>query len=300
MPGQILWPQTAGKVRKDGMSPRDREESSDVVRALVRSANIEVIPMRGTDEKLTVVPPSTTLTITCSPKFGLERTLEYTALATKAGHRVVPHLAARQVRDEAELRDFVGRVNDLGVTDMYVIGGDAPDPAGPYTSAAELLEALSGIDHRLERIGVGCYPEGHPSISDEVLLEALQRKQPMANYMVSQLCFDVDALVAWLRRTRALGITLPLRIGLAAPMNARKLVELSMRIGVGSSIKYLTKQHGFVRNMLFGSSYKPEKLLLGIGDGLSSDELRIEGLHLFSFNQLAPTVEWQRRVAGLS
>jgi methylenetetrahydrofolate reductase (NADPH) len=280
------------------MSAQDRVETGDVVAALVRSANIEVIPMRGTDAKLAAVPPTTTLTITCSPKFGLERTLEYTALAAKAGHKVVPHLAARQVKDDAELREFVGRVNDLGVTDMYVIGGDAPEPAGKFTSAAELLETLAGIDHSLERIGVGCYPEGHPSIANDVLLDALRRKQPMANYMVSQLCFDVDALVTWLRQTRMQGITLPLRVGLAAPMNSRKLIELSMKIGVGSSLKYLTKQHGFLRNMLFGSSYKPEKMLFKIGDGLSSDELNIEGLHLFSFNQIAPTVEWQQRVAG--
>jgi methylenetetrahydrofolate reductase (NADPH) len=280
------------------MSARDRVETSEVVAALVRSANIEVIPMKGTDAKLAAVPPTTTLTITCSPKFGLERTLEYTALAAKAGHKVIPHLAARQVADEAELREFVGRVNDLGVTDMYVIGGDAPEPAGKFTSAAELLESLAGIEHTLDRIGVGCYPEGHPSIANDVLLEALQRKQPMANYMVSQLCFDVDALVTWLRQTRAQGITLPLRVGLAAPMNSRKLIELSMKIGVGSSLKYLTKQHGFLRNMLFGSSYKPEKMLFKIGDDLSSDELNIEGLHLFSFNQIAPTVEWQQRVAG--
>jgi len=36
-------------MRRNCMSARDREETSDVVRTLVRSANIEVIPMRGTD-----------------------------------------------------------------------------------------------------------------------------------------------------------------------------------------------------------------------------------------------------------
>ncbi|MBO0692403.1 MAG: methylenetetrahydrofolate reductase [Acidimicrobiaceae bacterium] len=274
------------------------EGTSEIVRRLVRTANLEVIPMKGTDEKLGVVPASTRLTITMSPKFGLERTLQYVEIGRKAGHEVVPHLAARQVKDVAELKDFVGRANALGVTDLYVIGGDAEEPAGDFTSAAELLEALKEVDHTLERIGVGCYPEGHPLISDEVLLDALKRKQPMANYMVSQLCFDEDALVNWLRKMRSSGITLPLRIGLAAPMNARKLMELSVRIGVGQSLKYLTKQHGFVRNMLFGSSYRPEKMLQKIGQDLGSPELNIEGIHLFSFNQIAPSVEWQQRVAG--
>ncbi|MBO0748082.1 MAG: methylenetetrahydrofolate reductase [Acidimicrobiaceae bacterium] len=274
------------------------EGTSEIVRRLVRTANLEVIPMKGTDEKLGVVPASTRLTITMSPKFGLERTLQYVEIGRKAGHEVVPHLAARQVKDVAELKDFVGRANALGVTDLYVIGGDAEEPAGDFTSAAELLEALKEVDHTLERIGVGCYPEGHPLISDEVLLDALKRKQPMAHYMVSQLCFDEDALVNWLRKMRSSGITLPLRIGLAAPMNARKLMELSVRIGVGQSLKYLTKQHGFVRNMLFGSSYRPEKMLQKIGQDLGSSELNIEGIHLFSFNQIAPSVEWQQRVAG--
>lgn len=274
------------------------EDTSEIVRRLVRTANLEVIPMKGTDEKLSVVPATTTLTITCSPKFGLERTLQYAEIGRKAGHKVVPHLAARQVKDVAELKDFVGRINDLGITDLYVIGGDAEEPAGDFTSAAEVLEALRGVDHTLERIGVGCYPEGHPKISDEVLLEALQRKQPMANYMVSQLCFDNDVLVAWLRRMRSAGITLPLRVGLAAPMNFAKLADLSVRIGVGSSLSYLRKQHGFVRNMIFGKSYRPEKMLQKIGDDIASPELNIEGIHLFSFNQIAPSVEWQQRVAG--
>lgn len=274
------------------------EETSEIVRRLVRTANLEVIPMKGTDEKLGVVPASTRLTITMSPKFGLERSLQYVEIGRKAGHEVVPHLAARQVPDVATLKDFVGRINDLGVTDLYVIGGDAEEPAGDFTSAAELLEALKGVDHTLQRIGVGCYPEGHPKISDEALLDALQRKQPMADYMVSQLCFDTDVLVSWLRKMRSTGINLPLRVGLAAPMNFAKLADLSVRIGVGSSLSYLRKQHGFVRNMIFGKSYRPEKMLERIGKDLGSPELNIEGIHLFSFNQIAPSVEWQKRVAG--
>jgi methylenetetrahydrofolate reductase (NADPH) len=280
------------------MSLLEHHDTHGAVESLVREADIEVIPLRGVDEKLTVVPAGTTLTITCSAKFGLERTLAYTALAVKAGYRVVPHLAARQVADVAALRDFTGRLDDLGVTRLYVVGGDAPEPAGAYRSAAELLEDLASIHHGMTTIGVACYPEGHPAISDASLLEALQRKQPFASYMVSQLCFDHRAITGWLRKVRAAGIALPLHVGLAAPLKTRKLVELSLRIGVGSSIRYLTKQHGFVGNVLRRRSYAPEKLLYQMGDDLSSDELAIERLHLFSFNQIAPTVDWQARITG--
>ncbi|MFE2041420.1 methylenetetrahydrofolate reductase [Streptomyces sp. NPDC059477] len=269
---------------------------SSAMADLIRNAAIEVIPLKGAEEKVKAVPAGTTVTITCSPKFGLERTLEHSAQAARAGYRVVPHLAARQVADETELRDFVGRLTDLGITRLYVIGGDADVPAGKFSEAAEILEALSGMDHGLTSIGVGCYPEGHPKIADEALLTALRRKQPYAHYMVSQLCFDPAALVAWLRRTRESGITLPLHIGLAAPMNTRKLAELSLRIGVGSSLRYLSKQRGLVGNMIRGDAYQPERLLLGMGDALTDPDLKVSGIHLYSFNQVEATVDWQRRV----
>ena len=280
------------------MSTYDRHDVDAAVRQLVETARIEVIPLKGADARMVTIPASTTVTVTISPKFGLERTLDHTAAAAKLGHRVVPHLAARQLADEAQLRDVLHRLDELGVSDLYVIGGDADPPAGIYSEAADVLEAMTHIDHGITSIGVGCYPEGHPKISDEALAEALVRKQPYADYMVSQLCFDAEAAVSWLERTRSLGVTLPLHIGLAAPMNTRKLAELSLRIGVGSSLRYLTKQHGILSNLLFGSDYRPEKLLHALGAKLLDADLAIEGIHLFSFNQIEATVAWQQRLTG--
>jgi methylenetetrahydrofolate reductase (NADPH) len=274
-------------------------QMNDVEARLVRSADIEIIPLRGVTEKLAVVPKQTTITITSSPKLGLDRTLEYTGVAARAGYRVVPHLAARLVTDRANLREIVARLRGLGVKDLYVIGGDEPEPAGSYSSAGDLLEDLAIVDHGFETIGVACYPEGHPLISDASLFEALRRKQPLANYMVSQLCFDPDAVIRWLRLMRSEGILLPLHVGVAAPLEMRKLASLSLKVGVGSSIRYLTHQHGFIANLLPGRSYHPERFLHGLRDALSSAELGIEGLHLFSFNQLSSTVDWQREVGGL-
>ncbi|HEY6791825.1 MAG TPA: hypothetical protein VI365_31365, partial [Trebonia sp.] len=72
------------------------------------------------------------------------------------------------------------------------------------------------------------------------------------------------------------------------------------QIGVGSSIRYLAKQHGFIGNVLKGGAYQPECLLLEMGDAVTSPELGIEGLHLFSFNQVEETVGWQRKIAAAS
>ncbi len=281
------------------MSTSHAGPSADaVVRDLVASANIEIIPLKGAEQKVLALARDTTVTITCSPKLGLERTVEHVERAARAGYRVVPHLAARQVADRAELRTFVDRVTAAGVTDLYIIGGDAAEPAGRFTSAVELLRELAEFDHSITRVGVACYPEGHPKIPDDLLLEALLHKQGTADYMVSQLCFESEAIVGWLGRARAAGITLPLRIGLAAPMSTRKLAELSLRIGVGSSVRFLSKQHGMVGNLVLGHSYRPQDLLAEIDPRVLADPALVEGLHLFSFNQVDATVGWQRSTVG--
>ena len=280
------------------MTAEPSGRASSTVAALIRAANIELIPLRGAEEKLAAIPASTKITITCSPKFGLRRTLEYAELGVSAGHAVVPHLAARQVGGKAELREFIRRIGDLGITDLYVIGGDADEPAGNYREAADVLQDLADLDHGLERIGVACYPEGHPNISDATLADALLRKQAYATYMVSQLCFDARVLTRWLRAARAAGIDLPIRIGVAAPLKTTRLLELSLKIGVGPSIRYLTKQRGFVGNLLVGGAYRPERLLYAIGDDIAGDDLNVEGLHLFSFNQVDISSEWQRQFSA--
>jgi len=268
------------------------------VRSLVAGADIELIPLRSADEKLKAVPVGSTITVTTSVKLGLERTLEFAGKAVRAGYEVVPHLAARQLVSEEELRRFTGTLGELGISTLYVIGGDATPPAGPYDSALQVLQALQHIDHGITRIGVASYPEGHPKISDAALAEALRDKQPYAAYMVSQLCFSPEVLVSWLRRVRGQGITLPLHLGVAAPMQVTRLLTLGPQIGVGSSVRYLAKQHGFIGNVLRGSAYRPESLLHKMGSALTEPELGIERLHLFSFNQVDATVQWQQRIAG--
>lgn len=279
------------------MPPSKKVEAR--ISTLARTGDLEVIPLKNAQEQLAVVPKKTTVAVTCSPKFGIERTVDYVELLAKAGHRVRPHVAARQVPDRAYLAELAEKLKGFGVREIHVIGGDAEEPVGKYTSALDLIEDLSAMSHGFA-LSVACYPEGHPNIPDSTLLEALKQKQTYATFMINQLCFDPKALVSWLSSIREAGITLPLRLGLASPIRPGKLVDISLRIGVGTSVRYLSKQHGLVRSLLRGKFYKPEKLLAQLGDVLVSPEANIDGLHIFSFNQIRAAVEWQQKVGGPS
>lgn len=266
---------------------------------MVAAARHEIVPLRAVEAQLDHLPPASTVTVTSSPRLGLERTLDYTALLAARGFDAVPHLAARDVVDEAHLERTVARVRTMGVRDVFVIGGDGHDGDGAYGSAVELVEALGELGRGLSRIGVAAYPEGHPAIDDDKLLGALLRKQRVAHYMVSQMCFDPLHLVGWLRRLRDLGVQLPLYVGIPGAVRRAKLLELSFKLGVGPSIRYLSKNRGLVAGLARPGTYHPRGIVAGISQSVDDPSLHIAGFQVFTFNEVVRTVNWERRATAM-
>ena len=64
---------------------------------LLESLYFEVIPMTGFEEKLDVLKAGDRVGITCSPKQGLQVTLDTVSKLSDRGFSLTPHLAARQV-----------------------------------------------------------------------------------------------------------------------------------------------------------------------------------------------------------
>ena len=180
----------------------------------------------------------------------------------------------------------------VAADDLFLIAGDADPPLGDYSSAVELLPIIAEHPQRPGTIGIAGYPEGHPSISDESLQEAFEGKSRWADYVATQMCFDADALRGWVARQRERGISLPVIIGTPGKVSRTKLLELSVRIGVGPSVDFLRKQRG-LRSLLSRRS-TADRLYDALEDTLDDPQLNIAGFHLFTFNQLIDTWEWQR------
>jgi methylenetetrahydrofolate reductase (NADPH) len=218
----------------------------------------------------------------------------------RRGFRVVPHVAAKSVRDRAHLQDIVRRLADLGVDSLFVPGGDAGRPLGPYATAAQLLRDLAELDHPFRHIGVAAHPEGHPAVDQETLLRELAAKQAVANYLVTQMCFDAAALAGWLRLIRSRGITMTAWIGLPGVFDRAALLAASLRIGVGASLRLL-RDRGRLIGRLFGPKvYRPDAFLHGLAPQLADPAQGIAGFHVFCFNRVGPSEQWRRQfVAGL-
>jgi len=251
----------------------------------------EIMPFPKGEEQVAQLPGPVRLTVTTSPKHGVDRTLDVAERLRALGHGVTPHIAARMLRDRTHLDSVLERASAAGIDDLFVIGGDERDPHGPYLQAADLLEILADHPLRPARIGVGAYPEGHPLIDERALAEALRRKNDLADYMATQLCFDPDVLLRWLRDVREQGVTLPLYAGVPGPIERRKLLDVSMKVGVGASLRFLRKQNGIL-SLLRRPGHEADALREALTPLVGDPDLGLAGLHLFTFNELVATWEW--------
>ena len=170
---------------------------------------------------------------------GLEATLDLTERLTAAGYATVPHISARLVRDRAHLAELLDRLHADGVRELFVLAGDAAEPAGEFPGAVELLEAMGPRRGDFDAIGITGYPESHHLISDEETIRAMFAKAPMATHIVSQLCFDAATISAWIAEVRRRGTDLPIWIGVPGKVPHAKLLRVSMKIGLGESARFL-------------------------------------------------------------
>jgi methylenetetrahydrofolate reductase (NADPH) len=260
-------------------------------------SQFEVLPLPRSVELAAELPQPERLTVTCSPRHGPDESIAVGRQLRTFGHVVTVHLAARMVRDRAHLDEMLAEMAGAGVEDVFLIGGDATPPHGPWSSAVDLLPVICEHPQRPREIGIAGYPEGHPLIDSGSLAEALEQKSALASYITTQLCFDAEAVLNWVRETRDRGVRLPVLVGLPGVVDRRRLLEMSMRIGVGTSIAFLRKQRG-LRNLLRPSRVSPDLVYDALELRLGDRDLNITGLHYNTFNQLLDTWSWDRQRRG--
>src|SRR3954470_8231355 len=270
--------------------------TADDLARLLRAARFEVIPLDGVEEQvLAHLPTDVKVTVTASPRRGLEATLELTERLTRAGYAAVPHLSARLVRDRVHLGELLDRTQAQGVRELFVLAGDPPEPAGEFAGAAELLEAIGERRAEFDAIGITGYPESHHLISDEETIRAMFAKAPMATHIVSQICFDPAIIAGWIAEVRRRGTDLPIWIGVPGRVPHSKLLRVSMKIGLGESARFLS-HHGGWLSRLVCRQFKPDRLVRELTPCATDPAARVGGFHLYTFNEVARTERWRLRL----
>ncbi|MDO5710343.1 MAG: methylenetetrahydrofolate reductase [Micrococcales bacterium] len=263
---------------------------------LLRTVRYEVMPTpKMGDQVREQVPTEVTLTVTASPTKGLGPTLDLATSLAADGYDVVPHLAARMISGRSELSEIVDRLRAVGVRTVFVPAGDAAEPAGDYHGALDMLSDLTQLGQPFEHVGITGYPESHPSIDDDVTVQAMWDKRAHATHIVSNMTFDTESIATWVERLRRRGVGLPVIIGVPGPVERTKLLGMATKIGVGDSVRFLKKQRKvFAR--IAAPGFSTDRFVARIAALAANEKLRIQGLHLYTFNQVGVVEAWRQRM----
>ena len=259
----------------------------------LKNAYMEIIPIPGIEERLETLQPNMHVAVTCSPTKGVDETIELSGKLIAQGFQVIPHIAAKCVSGEKHLETIIKRLDALSIENIFVPGGDRPEPIGEFNNAYDLLKALQKSGHNIKNIGIAAHPEGHPDVNEKLLMEALEKKKDLADYIVTQMCFDAKILGDWLVRINQQGVPLPVWVGLPGVIERGRLLRTSLRIGVGDSLRFLRKKSQVAAELMKSSIYNPDKLVTSISEYRDIDDTNLAGYHIFCFNQIEITEKWR-------
>jgi methylenetetrahydrofolate reductase (NADPH) len=217
----------------------------------------------------------------------------------RCGLEPVPHLAVRAFASANEIDRFLAQLAaEAGVRQVLVIAGDRDPPTGSLRSALDVIDSGQFQRHGIREVGIAGYPEGHPRIPGHELDRALADKIAASEAMglrlhiVTQFCFDADAIIGWIRRLRDFGHDVPVRIGLAGPTSLPTLMRYARRCGVAASLQGLARHAGLMRHLFAMSA--PDAIVRALAaERAQLGDVRV---HFFSFGGLLQTARWAAAV----
>jgi methylenetetrahydrofolate reductase (NADPH) len=209
-----------------------------------------------------------------------------------AGFNAVPHIPARFIIDEDDLKMRLDAFCASGVTDVLVLGGGAPQPIGKFDAALQLLQTGAFAGRGLKRIGIAGHPEGNPDITkkhgEAMLLQTLKDKTAwikahgFEGFIATQFLFEAGPLALWAMGLRDAGIDLPIHPGVPGPASIKTLVKYAAMCGVGNSARFIRKQALNVTRLLSVSA--PDEFVDQLATlHFDKTELGIAAPHLYPF-----------------
>ena len=247
------------------------------------------------------IPPGTRINVTFLGNEDLPMRVEASKAVADLGFVPVPHISARRLKSERELREFLDALQQVDATKhVFVVGGDPATPEGPYEDSLSVIRTGILHDYGVTEVGVGGYPEGHPDISDDDLWYHLSAKvsalaeQNLDQVVLTQFAFDAQRVSEWVSEVRDRGIESVIRIGTPGPAGIKRLLGYARRFGVGTSAG-IVKKYGFSLTNLVGTA-GPDRFVRDLTDQAGEPESpETLKTHFYTFGGLLATAEWTQK-----
>jgi methylenetetrahydrofolate reductase (NADPH) len=270
----------------------------------LKNLSVEITPRQI--EKLPLLqerlPKGTPIFIALIDPADVTAQLTAASALRKAGLEPIPHIPARFVLDETDLKNRIGALaGDAGVTQMLVLGGGAPTPMGKFDAAIQLLQTDVFQKNGVKRIGIAGHPEGNSDITkhhgEAVLLKALGEKQAwlkannISGFIATQFLFEAAPVAYWANMLRDNGIDLPIHVGIPGPATIKTLVKYAAMCGVGNSARFIRKQALNITRLLTVNT--PDEFIEQLAVlHIDRPELGIAAPHLYPFGGFDKMFDW--------
>lgn len=246
----------------------------------------------------------TAVNVTFLPGSDIEDTIQVCERLADDGMIPVPHVAARSLRDEAHLEEYISSlVSRAKVEEVLVVGGGVTNPVGTLHDTMQVLRSGILQRHGVKRVGLAAHPEGSPDMSPDQLRMALAEKNAWAVenqdkvqvYLETQWCMEAQAVIQWEAQIRSEGNALPIHIGLPGPCGLTQLIKFAHMSGIGASMRVLTRQAGSL--MALASSTAPDTIITELAMHMAAEpECLIQKMHFYSFGGFVKTAKWATAV----
>ena len=232
--------------------------------------SIEIGP--ATD--LETLPALKDVYITMLPGGDFRETADQAEKLVKKGLNPIPHIPARSIENEAQLKEYVSRCRDGGTKQVLIIGGSR-EPIGDFDSSIQLLETGYFEDMK---IGIAGHPEGSPDISDSKLEKAMKDKKPYADYIVTQWLLDPQPIIDFISKQ-----TVPVHVGITGPLKITSLIKFANIVGAKNSLNFLKSNFSKALDLM-----KPKDP----NDLIEKIKNHSNHFHIYTFGGLKETNQW--------
>ncbi|AWB80950.1 5,10-methylenetetrahydrofolate reductase [Corynebacterium yudongzhengii] len=237
---------------------------------------------------------------------GTTALIEYITETTRM--RPLAHIACT-TGDRAAMVRGINELIDAGVRGLLALRGDLPEgesslPPGYLQHATDLIRLIRDVERGQAArfaagnlaVGVACYPSGHfESANEDEDFDVLLAKQRLgADFAITQLFFEAEDYLRFVKKARLAGVTIPLIPGIMPMTSAKRLERMGKLAGLSVPEK-LAKQLN--EAALIGPDAEWETgLELTVQLAREVLEGGAGGLHVYTHNKIDVTRELLTRV----
>ena len=142
--------------------PEPREtDLRQAINTLLRGCSVEITPgdTKSINVAATTLPENTETFVASLPNGHLDDVVDTAIRVRREVLHPVPHLAARNLSSAAHLERLLQRLSgEAGVDERaLVIGGNRPEPIGPYSQSLQILNSGLLEKYRVRSVYLSCY-----------------------------------------------------------------------------------------------------------------------------------------------